>query len=39
MKNGGKFSINRRTELSLEGFSLSPFPLDDKVLLEDYLIT
>jgi hypothetical protein len=37
MKNGGKFSINRRIGLNLEGFSFSPFPLDDKILLEDYL--
>jgi len=37
MKNGGKFSINRSTGLNLEGFSLSPFPLEDKLLPGDYL--
>jgi hypothetical protein len=37
MKNGGKFSINRSTGLNLEGFLLSPFPLDDKVLPGNYL--
>jgi len=37
MKNGGKFSINRSTGLDLEGFALSPFPLDDKFLSCNYL--
>jgi hypothetical protein len=37
MKNGGKFSVSRRTGLNLEGFSLNSFPLDDKSLLGDYL--
>ena len=37
MNNVGKFSINRSTVLNLEGFSLSPVCLDNKILPGDHV--